>query len=149
MNIENIRFAVALNIKGKFDEKHFGDTHKFVIYRIKGNSLVEKEEIINKYRDADESSTHGSASKGESIAILLRDSEAAIVVSKQFGKNIKIIKNYFIPVIIYDEDRDSTLQILYQNINVLADELQNKTSAYNTYIIKNGLLQIAGKSKNL
>lgn len=80
---------------------------------------------------------------------MLKDSGAVIVVSKQFGKNIKIINNYFIRVIIYNEDRDSTLHILYQNINVLADELQNKTSAYNTFIIKNGLLQRAGKSKNL
>ncbi len=137
MNIENLKLALALNREGRFEKKHFGDTYKFAIYNIGAEKLVDAGEIINDYIDMDKASSHGSAAKGNAIVTRLKDAGVSILVSRQFGKNIKIINNHFIPVIIYDENPDSILPVLQTNINLLFSTLHDDIETYATFIIKN------------
>ncbi|MCF6183475.1 MAG: hypothetical protein L3J56_02420 [Bacteroidales bacterium] len=59
----DLKFAFAVNNEGEFQEKHFGDADKYLIYEHDSKKMIFIDEIINKNRDIDEN--HGSEKKRE------------------------------------------------------------------------------------
>ena len=141
MNIENLKFAFALNKEGTFEKKHFGDSDKFAIYALTNNLLTIEQEMPNIYKEMDEEAQHGSAAKGKAIIAGLKEKGVSILVSRQFGKNIKIVNDHFIPVIIYDDDPENVSKILLKNANWLIDELNNQSVNHKPFMLKNGILK--------
>jgi hypothetical protein len=62
-------------------------------------------------------------------------------VSKQFGRNIKMVNKFFIPVIIDKEKREEALAILSHHIGWIEEELDKKGTEYKLFKIKNGILK--------
>jgi len=63
------------------------------------------------------------------------------VISKQFGKNIKLINEHFIPVINYSEHPDEVLQILSRHLHWFDEEYKKNTSNFKLFTIKSGMLK--------
>ena len=141
----NIKFAFAVNNNGLFQKKHFGDAEKYFIYQLKENEISFEKEILNSFKNVDEDGKHGSKKKEQAIIGLLKEKNVNVLVSPQFGKNIKLINAHFIPVIVFEESPDPIIGILLKHIKYINDELTNKSGEYMLFTIKNGVMKPAGK----
>ena len=144
----NIKFAFAVNNNGLFQKKHFGDAEKYFIYQLKENEINFEQEIVNSSKNVDENGKHGSKKKGQAIIALLKEKNVNVLVSPQFGKNIKLINEHFIPVIVSEENPDSIIGILLKHIKHINEELANKSGEYVLFNIKNGVMKPAIKKLN-
>ena len=122
----NITFALALNNNGIFEKKHFGDTDKFAIYTYENQELSFKEELKNTFKTMDEVQEHGSKKKGSAIISFLKEKGVSVLVSKQFGRNIKMVNQHFVPVIIAENDHNIAVEVLQKHMNWFKDELQSR-----------------------
>ncbi len=137
-----ITFAFALNDSGIFEKRHFGDSDKFAIYTFENNELKFLEDIPNTFKEMDEIQQHGSKKKGKAIIALLKEKEVSVLVSKQFGKNIKMVNQHFIPVIISEDEPGQVHDIMLKKIDWFVDELRNRNNDYMLFYIKNGILKM-------
>ncbi len=135
-------FAFALNNEGIFEKRHFGDTDKFAIYTFENNELKFQEEVLNTFKTMDEVQLHGSKKKGQAIIAFLKEKEVSVLVSKQFGKNIKMVNKHFIPVIISEDKPEQVHDIMLKRIDWFEDELKNRDTDYMLFYIKNGILKM-------
>ena len=137
----NLKFAFAVNKTNQFEKKHFGDADKYLIYEQLGNEMVLIGEEINNFKLLDEEYKHGSKRKGDAIIKLLKEKEVNVLVSMQFGKNIKMVNEYFIPVIIYSETPKDTVNILNKYSHWIKDEWEKNKSNFKLFTIKAGILK--------
>ena len=141
----NLRFAFAVNNDNQFEKKHFGDADKFMIYKQENDKIVFLSEETNHFKLMDEEAEHGSKQKGMAIIKFLKGRGANVLISKQFGKNIKLINEHFIPVINYLEHPDEVLQILSRHLHWFDEEYEKNTSNFKLFTIKSGILKSAIK----
>jgi len=137
-----ITFALALNNEGVFEKKHFGDTDRFAIYQFENHELTFKEEVLNTFKSMDEVQEHGSKKKGNAIISFLKEKGVSVLVSKQFGRNIKMVNQHFVPVIIAEDEPSHAVEVLQKHMNWFKDELQNRKTNYMLFHIKNGILKM-------
>ena len=137
----NLRFAFAVNNNGDFQKKHFGDAEKYIIYEHDSKKLVIIDEIENTKRDIDEETEHGSKRKGNEIIEYLKSFDVKVLVSMQFGKNIKMVNKHFIPVIVSNNKLNEVINIIEKNVHWINDEAKNKKSDYMIFRINNGIFK--------
>ncbi len=138
----NLRFAFAVNSDNQFEKKHFGDADKYIIYQEESDKLVLSSEESNQFKLLDEEAEHGSRKKGKAIIEFLKGKNVNVLVSRQFGKNIKMINVHFIPVIISSEKPDEVIQVLTRHIHWIKDEWEhNEKSNFKLFTIKTGILK--------
>ncbi len=134
----NLRFAFAVDKNGDFQEKHFGDADKYVVFEHDSKKLVFIDEINNINRDIDEDTKHGSKKKGNAVIDFLKKINVNILVSRQFGQNIKMINKHFVPVLVVDDTIDTTISFLENNLSSINEELKSKETDFNLFKIKDG-----------
>jgi len=137
----NLRFAFAVNTVGDFQEKHFGDADKYIIYEHDSKELVFVDEIENIKKDIDENKEHGSSKKGNEIINFLKGFEVKVLVSMQFGKNIKMIDKHFVPIIVSHPNLKEAIRVIEENTNYIQKEINSKHSDYMLFRINNGVLK--------
>ena len=141
-NMENyIRFAFAVNEQNQFHKKHFGDADKYLIYELVDDQFIDISEEVNIFKDIDEVETHGSKKKGDAIIHFLKEKGVRVLVSQQFGKNIKMVNQHFVPVIVTINNVDKTKQELLKQIKWLKDELTIKRDNYMLFKIGSGAVK--------
>jgi len=141
----DIKFAFAVNSNNEFQKNHFGDTEKFLIYGIESGKLKLFSEEFNTFRNMDETHEHGSRKKGLAIIDSLKKLKINVLVSMQFGRNIKMINEHFIPVIIYSEQIDEVIETLTHQLHWIVDELESAPENYKLFTIKSGILKTVVK----
>ena len=124
---------------------HFGDADKYLIYKQESDKIVLSSEEPNRFKLLDEEVEHGSRKKGKAIIESLKKNGVNVLVSRQFGKNIKMINEHFIPVIISSENPDEVVQILTRHLHWIKDEWKHKKSNFNLFTIKSGILKTSVK----
>lgn len=137
----NLKFAFAVNNANQFKKKHFGDADKYLIYEQLDNEMVLISEEINNFKLLDEEYKLGSKRKGDAIIKLLKEKEVNVLVSMQFGTNIKMVNEYFIPVIIHSETPKDTVDILNKHLHWIKDEWGKNKSNFKLLTIKTGILK--------
>ncbi|WP_195715196.1 NifB/NifX family molybdenum-iron cluster-binding protein [Ancylomarina sp. 16SWW S1-10-2] len=138
---KNIKFAFAVNHSNTFESRHFGDADKFLVFEWNGSEMLLQDELINIFKSFDEAQEHGSQKKGKSIIELLQKNNIQVLVSKQFGLNIKMVNQFFILVVIDKETSDEVLKILSNHIVWIEDELQNNLNDFKLFSIRKGILK--------
>ncbi|MBN1821429.1 MAG: hypothetical protein JXR31_09005 [Prolixibacteraceae bacterium] len=138
----NILFAFALGADGLFEKKHFGDAGKYSIYKFDGKNIVWEKEIINIAKETIHDDMHGLREKADIIISEMLSEGVHVLVSRQFGKNIKFVNQHFIPVIISRNTIEEVKSILLNQINWIKDELINRNSGYMLFKIDKGVLKI-------
>jgi predicted Fe-Mo cluster-binding NifX family protein len=141
MNKKTIRFAFAVNQDGCFQQKHFGDADKFLIYEWANGKLVLVNEMINSFQNFDEEQLHGSPEKGKAVSGLLKKQGVKVLVSRRFGKNIQIVNRHFIPVIVSVNNPKDAVPVLTKHIKWIEDELSAIPHDYKLFTIKEGVLK--------
>lgn len=141
MKEDNIRFAFAVNETNKIELKHFGDADKYLIYEFMNGEFNLILEEVNEFKLTDEASKHGSEEKGNSIINLLQKHRVNVLVSKQFGRNIRMVHKYFVPVIIHNENLPNVQSILEKNMKWIIDELDCSKNGYKLFSINKGIMK--------
>lgn len=141
MKKNKIRFAFAVNQINNFEAKHFGDADKYLIYEFIENEFVFQSEQINEFKSIDETTIHGSKEKGVLIINLLQENGVNVLVSKQFGRNVKRVNKHFIPVIINNDAPVHVLSILEKHMSWLNDELELQTKYFRLFTISKGVMK--------
>jgi len=141
MNDHKIIFAFAVSNTNQFEAKHFGDVDKYLIYEYSNESFSLLSHQINKFKSLDEEHIHGSKEKGDSIVKLLKDNNVQVLVSLQFGRNIKLINKHFIPVALHNHNSENTFQILLKNMKWIIDELEINPPEFRLFSINTGVLK--------
>ncbi len=132
-----IKLAFAVNQTNEFEERHFGDTYKFLIYEYENDSFNLVSEQINIYKNL----PHGTKNKGDSITELLKKHEINVLISMQFGRNLTIVNKSFIPVAVSHNTPDEVMKIIKKQIHWIEDELNNNTSDYSLFTINSGIMK--------
>jgi predicted Fe-Mo cluster-binding NifX family protein len=140
-----IQFAFALNKEGVFENKHFGEADNYAISTYNEHAIILTEIIPNPFKSMNGRQEHGLKEKGTAIISLLKEKNVKVLVSKQFGANIKMVNRHFIPVIISKENPSQVSEILAKNIKWLKDELNNRKSNYMLFKINTGALKLEVK----
>ena len=141
----NLCFAFAVNEANQFEKKHFGDADKYLIYKQDGDEIKLFSEEINKFKSFDEEVEHGAKKKGGAIIQFLKAKNVNALVSRQFGRNINMVNNHFIPVKISVDQPNEILDVLVKNLHWIKDELDNTTNEFKLFIIKSGILKMPVK----
>lgn len=136
-----LKFAFAVSSEGTFTKKHFGDTDQFLIYEVIDNMLVHKSSIQNDFSSFDEEQEHGSKKKAKAIMDFLKEKDVGVMVSMQFGKNVKRINERFLPIIIYSENVQETIDAINKHMHWILDEWNDKQTDYKLFTIKSGILK--------
>jgi len=137
----NLRFAFAMINNNSFEKRHFGDADKYLIFRLKDKKLVLANEIENIHREFDENK-HGLRKKGVAISNYLVQHGVNVIVSQQFGQNIKEVNKYFLPIVVYFETIDSVIAALEDKLSWIDEEVRKSTEEYKLLKIKSGILKI-------
>ncbi len=132
-----LTFAFAVNNENNFEKQHFGDADKFQIYEIKNNKFI----LISELKNIFKSEEHGDKNKADKIINLLKDNNVNILVSMQFGRNIKFVNQHFIPVIIYNQQPKEVIEIIEKHLRWIDEELRLKTDNYRLFTIKSGIMK--------
>lgn len=140
-----IRVAFAVSNNNEFEEKHFGDADKYMIYQWQGDQFLYHDELLNQSKDLDESNVHGSKLKGDSIISFLKKNEVNMLVSKQFGKNMKMVNKHFIPVIIASNTLSEACKVLVKNLARLEEDLQKELDCYQLFDLRSGSLKASNR----
>jgi len=136
-----LRFAFAVNQENKFQKNHFGDAHRYLIYALKYGKITLISAETNKFRLLDEKVEHGSVRKGKSIIEFLKSKNVNVLVSTQFGKNIKLVNKEFIPVKVPLKEPEEVLSILTKHMHWIEDEWKNKSPEFKLFTISSGILK--------
>lgn len=131
-----VKVAFAVSNKNEFEAKHFGDADKYLVYQWDDEKLTNELELINHSKEMDESGVHGSNLKGNSIIAMLKEQGVEVLVSKQFGKNIKMVNKYFVPVLISTSSVEEACRILLRNSNELEENLQKDKDSYKVHNLR-------------
>jgi len=136
-----LRFAFAVNRANQFKKKHFGDAYKYLVYTLDAGKMILLSEEINEFRLIDEEIEHGSKRKGNSIIKFLKEKKVNVLVSTRFGKNIKLVNEYFIPVKVPLKDLQEIITILNKYLHWIEDEWINNTSDFKLFTISSGIMK--------
>ena len=137
----NLKFAFAVNKNNSFEKRHFGDADKYLIFESENGNLFLTKELENVYKEFDEQ-YHGLQKKGVVISNYLQQHGVNVIVSQQFGKNIKEVNKHFIPVVVYFETIDSVKTAIADKLMWINEELKKKSGDYKLYKIKSGILKM-------
>ena len=136
-----LKFAFAVNTSRYFKNNHFGNADKYLIYKVESNKLRLVTEEENNFKQLDKGKEHGLRNKGNAIIQFLKEKEVNVLVAMQFGENIKMINQHFVPVIIYQNDPQKVIGIINKHLHWIIDEWDHKAADYNLFMIKNGILK--------
>jgi len=138
-----IRIAFALNNAGEFEKKHFGDADKYHIYHFDKGEFSLLYEEVNLYKSLEKPPVHGTKKKADQIIKFLKNKNVTVLVSRQFGKNIRFIVNHFIPVEVNEEAPEKVKAILLRHMRWFQDELSNHPQEYKMFVMDSGILKTA------
>ncbi|HHJ10373.1 MAG TPA: hypothetical protein ENK25_05715 [Bacteroidetes bacterium] len=109
MNRNSILIACATNDQEKLIEDHFGEARYFMIYKIGPGQWEHVETIPNRVAGEHDHPDrgrhhhrhgHGEGAKARNILEHFRERKVDVFLSRQFGPNIVIIRQYVLPVVI-------------------------------------------------
>ena len=143
-----LRFALAVDDEYRFEARHFGDADRFLIYTLEDGKMILSSEEINNSKLIDEDRGQGSIPKGNAIIKLLKEKGVNVLVSKQFCRNISLLNEHFIPVVITLEQQNEIINILNKHLHWIKDEWENNSSGFKLFTLSSGILKTSIDIKN-
>ena len=135
-----LKFAFAVNNDHTFNNRFFGEADKFLVYRLNEGKIEFEGEIGNR-REIREIDLTELNLRTDAIFKDLISNEIKVIVSKDFGKNLKLVNEYFIPVKVLSDNLNGAIDAIQDHLHWILDELDNFSSGYKLFTIKSGILK--------
>jgi predicted Fe-Mo cluster-binding NifX family protein len=110
--------------------------------------MILSSEEINNFQTIDEKSEQGTKQKAIAIVNFLKEKDVHVLVSEQFCKNINLLNEYFIPVVLMRKQQDEIIDILNKHQHWIKDEWENNSSGFKLFTINSGILKTSLDIKN-
>jgi len=106
-------FACASDDGKNFVSRHFGDAQQYVLYEWSNDKFTYVRTITN---TSEEEEGHADPKKAKSIMNLLLKANVSVGVNKNFGPNIKRVKEKLLPVLVSSDDIEEGLEVISNHI---------------------------------
>ena len=114
----NITAAIATDSGNTLEEKHFGDAVQYQIYEISPDHFRHAKTITNQAGDDE---THADENKAKGIGGILKKENVKVLVSRQFGANIKHMKIKFACVLTNQTNLPGTIVELQSRYSIIVE----------------------------
>lgn len=115
--------ACATDEGPRLIDRHFGEAGRYDLYELKSDSATFLRTVKNTVpEEKAHKERHGDPEKAQNIGGLLKPFGLQVLVSRQFGQNLKMVKRGFVPVIVRSFEIYEVLQLLQMNF----DEIQKQ-----------------------
>lgn len=136
-----IKFALAVDNDGVFDDRFFGNADKFLVFQENNNKLIQVAELKNELRDFLKNNEIPEIEKVNQMITYLLKNDIKIIVSRKFGEHVKMVNQYFVPVLISSESVDQAIQIINGHLHWIKDEINYSRSGYKLFTISSGIMK--------
>lgn len=120
---EDIIIACATDNELHFPDKHSGEAAYYMIYRTNDK---EAKFVMRIENTSPEEKMHGDPNKAKGVVSLLKEKNVDVIVSKQYGRNLKRIKSKVVPVIIKTDKIEDGINLCIENIDLLRKESEKE-----------------------
>jgi predicted Fe-Mo cluster-binding NifX family protein len=123
-----LRVACATDNGEDLINRHFGDAESYLIYDVDDQNYEKVKEINNSTEEhkGDEEDVHADSEKARNIKELLKEEGVQVLLSRQFGPNIKSVRNYFVPVIAKKLRLIDAVKMLKNNLHLVKHQWQKE-----------------------
>ncbi len=125
--MEKFIIACATDEGERLIDRHFGDAGRYDLYELKRDEVVFLRSIEN---TVPEEKGHADPEKAQNVGSLLKPAGVQVLVSGQFGPNLKRVKKKFIPIIVRVFEIETALRLLrehFEEINTQYERGEEKT----------------------
>lgn len=119
--MENLTVACATDEGDQLINRHFGEAGRYDIYELQRESVKFMRSIEN---TVPEERDHADPQKARNIGGLLKPAGVQVLVSGQFGQNIKRVRKSFVPVIVRSLEINTALEMLQQHYEEIVREYE-------------------------
>jgi predicted Fe-Mo cluster-binding NifX family protein len=119
--METLIIACATDEGEQLINRHFGDAKRYDLYELRKDSVEFLRSIEN---SVPEEQQHADPEKAGNIGQLLKPAGVQVLVSGQFGPNIKRVQKKFVPVIIRVFEIAAALNMLRQHFDEIAQQYE-------------------------
>ena len=116
-----IKAAFATDDGKLFNDRHFGDAEKYVIYEIGRDGYRLAGQIENSSGE-ESGDVHAASEKARSVASLLLEQGVNTAVSRIFGPNIKRIRRKYVCLLMDDIPLEEAVEIVRENYDAIETE---------------------------
>lgn len=134
-----IRLALAVNQAEVFEYKYFGEAEKFLIYEWEASQLLYQQAINNPLIQTGMERHYPE--KVEQLIVVLKEQGINVLVSRQFGENIRMINDLFIPVQVGTSTQEESLSILKKKMKWIEEELLQNAGNYKLFKLGKGTIK--------
>lgn len=120
--MDKLIIACATDDGKRLINRHFGDAKRYDLYELKETTAHFIQSIDN---SVPEEQQHADPEKAQNIGGLLKPAGVQVLVSGQFGPNIKRVRKKFVPVIIREFEISKALEMLQRHFFKIAGEYEN------------------------
>ena len=124
----NLRVACATDDGQDLVNRHFGDAEAYLIYDVDDENFEQIKEISNSTEDDhdDETEEHADPEKARSIKELLKEEGVQVLLSRQFGPNIKRVRKHFVPVVAKKFRLVDAVRMLKDNLDLVRHQWEKE-----------------------
>ena len=117
--MEKFIVACATDEGQRLINRHFGDAGRYDLYELTKNSAKFIRSIEN---SVPEEKGHADPEKAQNVGGLLKPEGVQVLVSGQFGPNLKRVKRKFVPVILRIFEIEEALKLLEEHFDEIATQ---------------------------
>ncbi len=139
---QKMKIAIAVSHQNSIENQHFGDADKFLFYEAREGILGLIGEQANPFKNVHGNHGHGNGHrhgrKAVAVTRFFQEEGVEVLVSKQFGPNIREVCRHFVPVLVSVHDIDAAKAKVEDNLQSLAQELRGHPGQHNILRIMEG-----------
>ena len=119
--MEKLTIACATDEGKRLIDRHFGDAERYDLYELKSDSVVFLRSIEN---TVPEEKGHADPEKAQNVGGLLKPAGVQVLVSGQFGPNLKRVKKKFVPIIVRVFEIESALNLVREHFQEIITQYE-------------------------
>ncbi|MCB0568567.1 MAG: hypothetical protein KDC66_02335 [Phaeodactylibacter sp.] len=139
-----MKFAFAVSAENTFENQHFGDADKFLLFEWADGAFTLLGEEPNPFKgqhghhggqvhhhpNGQHGHGHGQHKKAALVTAFFQERGVQALVSRQFGHNIREVCRSFVPILVSESAVDAVCQRLEEHIEGIAAEAGRDTEKH-------------------
>lgn len=138
-----LRFALAIDQEGTIKTQHFGAAENFILFEFKEGVVKIIDTIENPHQHgshsnspSDHQAKHGH--KASFLIPFLKEQGVQVLVSNQFGSNIRKVIEHFVVVLSSQKTKEGIFQEIHDQFEVIKKEWMEHSNRHHIIRFKEG-----------
>lgn len=123
--------AFATNDHNTIVETHFGDAKQYDVYQVDREQVQFIDTVLNTEKsDHHDHKHHQHGNKADRILLALSTYHVEALVNKAFGKNVVVIANHVLPIVIRMDSIEMCITAIQRHFDLIQTELANDMKSF-------------------